>query len=65
MDTILQGIPNVICYIDDILVSGGTYSEHMNSLEEVFKRLTNEGITIKRNKCAFLTNQVEYFRGTL
>ena len=53
MDTISQGIPNVICYIDDILVSGGTYSEHMKSLEEVFRRLTDEGITMKHNKCAF------------
>ena len=57
MDTILQGIPHVICYIDDILVSGGSYTQH---LQEVFRRLANEGITVKRSKCAFLTTKVEF-----
>ena len=60
MDTILQGVPNVICYIDDILVSGRSYSEHLNSLEEVLKRLAAEGITVKLSKCSFLTKHVEY-----
>ena len=32
----------------------------MESLKEVLKRLVNEGITVKHNKCEFLTNQVEY-----
>ena len=46
MDTILQGIPHVICYIDDILVSGGSYTQHLQSLEEVFLRLaTRESLS--------------------
>ena len=60
MDTVLQGIPNVICYIDDILVSGPDLTTHLQSLEEVLQRLSAEGITVKRSKCKFLTNQVEY-----
>ena len=28
MDTVLQGIPKVICYIDDVLVTGSTDEEH-------------------------------------
>ena len=61
MDTILQGIPNVICYIDDILVSGGSHEEHLRSLEEVFRILSREWITVKRSKCTFLTKQVESY----
>ena len=38
MDTILQGIPQVICYIDDILVTVKTEAEHLSDLE-VLKRL--------------------------
>ena len=60
MDTLLQGILNVLCYIDDILVTGSTLTQHMKSLEEVLKRLTNEGIRVKYSECEFLTNQVEY-----
>ena len=36
MDVILQGIPRVICYIDDILVTGATDDEQYRNLEEVF-----------------------------
>ena len=39
MDQILQDIPGVICYIDDILVSGSNEEEQ---LEEVLKRLKSE-----------------------
>ena len=60
MDTLLQGIPNVLCYIDDILMTGSILKQHMESLEEALKRLANEGITVKYSKCEFLTNQVEY-----
>ena len=60
MDTVLQGIPNVICYIDDILVSGKDHSHHLKNLEEVLKRLSEEGITVKRSKCTFQSSQVEY-----
>ena len=28
MDSVLQGIPNVICYIDDILVTGSSDEDH-------------------------------------
>ena len=37
MDTMLQGIPHVICYIDDILVTGVNDSEHLSSLAAVLE----------------------------
>ena len=37
MDTILQGLPGVICYIDDILVTGPTDKEHLQNLGQVFQ----------------------------
>ena len=42
MDTMLQGIPGVTCYIDDILVSGKDEDQLWQSLEEVFRRLVNK-----------------------
>ena len=35
MDTVLQGLPRVICYLDDILVCGSTDEEHHQNLEAV------------------------------
>ena len=47
MDTILQGIPHTVCYIDDILVTGDTEEEHLRNLEEVLRRLQHHGIRVK------------------
>ena len=60
MDTILQGIPGAMCYIDDILVTGTTKEEHLHNLEQVLCRLQEYGIRMKRNKCSFLQDLVEY-----
>ena len=62
MDSILQGIPKVICYIDDILVTGKDDEEHLHNLNEVFKRLQAHGVRIKRDKCHFMKESVEYLR---
>ena len=48
MVTILQGILHVICYIDDILKSGGSSSTHQR------------GNHVKRSMFAFLTTKVEF-----
>ena len=44
MDTILDGIPNVLCYIDDILITGKTKSEHLQNLQEVLNCLHAHGV---------------------
>ena len=60
MDTVLQGLPKVICYIDDILITGSTEEEHIENLERVLQRLQKYGIQAKRAKCAFMEESVEY-----
>jgi len=44
METILQGIPRVICYLDDILVTRCTETEHVSNLEEALSRLQAHGV---------------------
>ena len=60
MDTILQGVSNVLCYLDDILITGLSEAEHLQNLEEVLKRLQQHGIRVKDNKCALKQDSVEY-----
>ena len=47
VESILQGISNVCVYIDDILVSGRTAEENLQSLEAVLMRLEEAGVMLK------------------
>ncbi len=60
MDTLLRGIPRVICCIDDILVTGTSEEEHLCNLAEVFKQLQEHGFGLKKPKCSFMAKSVEY-----
>ena len=57
MDIILQGLPKVLCYIDDILVTGKDDNDHYANLENVLKRLKDYGLKLKTKKCALLRTQ--------
>ena len=60
MESLLQDIPNVAVYIDDILVAGKSHTEHIHTLERVFACLYEAGLRLKREKCSFYTPSVEY-----
>ena len=60
MDIVLQGLAKVICYLDDILVTGISEEEHVTNVEKVLERLQKYGIRAKKSKCAFLCPSVEY-----
>ena len=47
MDSLLQGLKHVIVYLDDILITGTTYEEHLKNLEEVLERLQKAGLRVK------------------
>ena len=57
---ILQGMSGVICYIDDILITGKTQAEHMENLAAVLQRLPEHGLRVKKEKCEFFQPSVEY-----
>ena len=60
MEKVLQGIPGVVVYLDDILVTGRTEEEHLDHLREVLDRLKQHGLRVKRSKCRFLAPSVDY-----
>ena len=60
MEQLLQGIPHVTVYIDDILITAETEAEHLQILEEVFKRLAKAELKVKRHKCKFMVPSVPY-----
>ena len=60
MDMVLQGLPSVICYLDDLLITGRREKEHLANLKQVLQRLKQYGIRAKHSKCSFLSPSVEY-----
>lgn len=60
MEKILHGLPQVICYLDDILITGRNNQEHLANLEEVLERLKEWGLPLKKSKCYFMQFSVQY-----
>ena len=56
----MQGLSQVAVYIDDILVTGSSTEEHLKNLDIVMERLASAGVTLKKSKCVFLSQSVEY-----
>lgn len=60
METTLAGIPGIIFYFDDVIVSGATRQEHATRLEEVLQRLETAKLRLRKEKCRFALHEVSY-----
>ena len=62
MDLVLRGLQWTQClvYIDDVIIPGRSFGEHLNNLQAVLQRLREAGLKLKPKKCAFLRRQVNY-----
>ena len=59
MDSLLQGIPKVCIYLDDILITGAMEAEHLHNLQEVLNRLEQAGMCLnfkERQVCIFASS---------
>ena len=62
MEQVLYDVNNKICaiYLDDILIWSSTVEEHLERLEEVFKRLADSELKLKPSKCSFFQDKTGY-----
>ena len=60
MDSLLQDLPYVCIYLDDILTTGPTDETHTKMLNEVLCRLNDAGVRLKWEKCFFMLPAVGY-----
>ena len=60
MAQVLSGLSGVVCYIDDILVTGRTREEHVSNLRAVLQRIREYGLSLKKSKCVFSTRELEF-----
>ena len=62
MDAVLAGLQWKSClvYLDDVIIVGRTFEEHLNHLGEVFNRLRQAGLKLKVTKCSLFQEKVCY-----
>ena len=62
MELVFSGLSYdvALVYLDDIIVFGRNFEEHMERLELVFCRLQKSGLKIKGSKCKFLQKRIHF-----
>ena len=62
MGIVLKGLQwhGCLVYLDDIIVYGRTFQEHLERLAAVFERLERAGLRLKPSKCHLLRRNVEF-----
>ncbi|GBL83266.1 Retrovirus-related Pol polyprotein from transposon 297, partial [Araneus ventricosus] len=62
METVLRGLSSEAClvYLDDIIIVGRTFEEHLSNHRKVFQRLQNANLKLSPKKCRFFQKEVTY-----
>lgn len=60
MDSLFQGFPHGVVYLDDILVTSETEEQHLQNPAAVLEKLEAAGLRLKKDKCSFMKPAVEY-----
>jgi hypothetical protein len=62
MNQVLKGLlwTECLCYLDDILVYGRTWKEHLARLDRVLMALLKAGLTLNHKKCCFGARRVKF-----
>ena len=62
MDLVLAGLQwrECLVYLDDVIVLGHTFQEHLCNLRSVLQRLRESGLRLKPSKCSFFQSEVQY-----
>ena len=62
MENCLSDLRDNICiiYLDDVIVFSRTFSDHLEHLCTVLRRLREHGVKLKLKKCGFFKRQVTF-----
>ena len=60
MDKVCQGLAWVFVYLDDTLVASEDRHQHLRDLTELFGRLEDHGLVIKRTKCVLGVSSIDF-----
>ena len=65
MAQVLNSFSGVVCYIDDIVVTGRTKEQHLANLKAVLTRICEYGLRLKQSKCQFFRSQLDFLDHTV
>ena len=60
MGKILEGLPGVLCHLDNILVYGTNMEEHDCRLKTVLEKIRSAGLTLNPSKCEFTKTSITF-----
>ena len=62
MSNVLQGLLRNKClvYLDDVLIVGHSFEEHLHNLQEVLNAIKNAGLKLKPEKCHFVQTNIHF-----
>ena len=60
MNKVLNGIPNCVVYLDDVVIFADTWEEHLEILEAILKALNNANLVLNLKKCEFGKTFITY-----
>ena len=62
MTYVLQNMlwKDALVYLDDIIVLGKSYFQHLQALEEIFQRFRSHNLKLKPKKCELLVTEVDF-----
>ena len=62
MDFVLTGLhwSHCLVYLDDVIIFGKTFDEHLERLQVVLNRLNQAGLTLKPSKCQWAKLEVRF-----
>ena len=60
INTVLDNINFAMGYLDDIIIFSRSEEEHLDHIEQVFKRLEEAGLKLSLEKCSFFKKHIQY-----
>ena len=60
MNEALAGIPQVFCYLDDVIVMSHNPTDHKRTLNQVFTQLRDHGLVVNQDNCVFGVNSLSF-----
>ena len=65
INEVINGLPDVFAYADDILVASNTFVDHINTLAEIFIRLEKFELHINFKKCQWIQHKIDILGYTI
>ena len=65
IEKVLAGLLCVKNISDDIIIGGRTPDELIEQMENIFKRLCQHNLTVNKEKCKFMKEELTYMGHTL